>query len=103
MSRMTDEEWELAQDRNLGDGPEPGDEFGSAPLPLPERTTRSGPNIPEAQRGGGNLTRLQVRITKEQRRRLAWIQEQDGHDLSTIIGTYIDTEWDERAEERRKR
>ena len=29
-----DDEWELQQDREMGDGPEPGDQFGSAPVPL---------------------------------------------------------------------
>lgn len=42
---------------------------------------------------------LKVRITREQRRRLQWIQDEDGHDLSTIVGTYIDTEYEERNRE----
>jgi hypothetical protein len=84
-------------DRELGDGPEPGDQFGSAPMALDEPSHhRSGPALTEAQHRERGRVQLKVRITDEQRRRLAWIQDEDGHDLATIIGTYIDTEYEER-------
>lgn len=67
----------------------------------PARPYRSGTRVTEAQWRERGIVQLKVRITAEQRRRLKWIQEQDGHELSTIIGTYIDTEWDERSDERK--
>lgn len=102
-ARDDDDEWELAQDRNLGDGPEPGDQFGSAPISpekhdaLARRAHRT--QSKSARRAAGRV-RLEVWITPEQKRRLQWIRDEDGHDFATIVGVHIDTEYEERNPKR---
>lgn len=94
---------ELAQmyqdDREMGDGPEPGDQFGSSPLPLDEPIRRDRTQTAASRRKAGRVP-LQVWITREQKRRLEWIRATDGHDFATIVGCAIDMEWDDRKGER---
>lgn len=66
------------------------------PDAIATRPRRASRTQSEASRRASGRVRLQVRITEEQRRRLQWIQDQDGHDLSTIVGCHIDQEWEER-------
>jgi hypothetical protein len=69
---------------------------GTAVAVTPVLASRSGKTQSEAARRKAGMVQLKVRITKEQRRRLEWVHNEDGHDLSTIIGCAIDQEYEER-------
>lgn len=93
MTRARDDEWELAQDRNLGDGPEPGDRFGSAPVALEEPIrARSGARLTEAQRAATceRSERLQVRLRPGYAARLRALSESDGYSVAEWIETWIE-------------
>ena len=56
------------------------------------------PSRTAARRSQGRVP-LTVWLTPEQRIRLAWIRNEDGHDYATIIGCAIDQEWEERSQD----
>lgn len=49
-----------------------------------------------ADRRAAGRVPLQVWITPEQKRRLTWIRDEDGHDFAQIVGGHIDEEYEER-------
>lgn len=86
-----DEEWELQQDREFGDGPEPGDQFGSAPVPvhrLDEPPTRPEKRT-EADRRAKQDT-LKVRLPLGYRARLQALAEEDGYSVAEWISLQVD-------------
>jgi hypothetical protein len=46
------------------------------------------------------LRQVAVWLTEEQCRRLGAICDDDGYDRATVLGAYIDQEWEDRAGER---
>lgn len=69
-ARNDDDEWELQQDREMGDGPEPGDQFGSAPVPLDEPFR---PALVEGPTADGGYNAYAYAYAKDGTRRLVHI------------------------------
>lgn len=91
--RNEQDELDYQRDREMGDGPEPGDQFGSAPLPLDEPfRARSGSRLTEAQRAATceRSERLQVRLRPGYAARLRALSESDGYSVAEWIETWIE-------------
>lgn len=86
-------EREYQLDREMGDGPEPGDRFGSAPVALDEPLrARSGARLTEAQRAATceRSERLQVRLRPGYVARLRALSESDGYSVAEWLETWIE-------------
>jgi hypothetical protein len=98
LARVSGEVIEVTVDRRHGCAfrREDGEAVDPDAIAERPRPSRFGATQSEADRAAAGRVALKVRITAEQRRRLEWIHQEDGHDLSTIVGCHIDQEYEER-------